>query len=158
MGPDFLPLTLESLSQVAGGAVDDHQDQGRDRPRKQPSPAGIPLHEVPRPAFPTSEPASIQRLSESGQEAIVAEVLEAAGAATCREKLQHPFRRGRVQGAALAGLRGLRAGQQLPDQAGSSPPDPKTSDSAGQYLSCKSEPVGGQRSLPVPRTNSALGN
>lgn len=42
---------------------------------------------VPRPVFPTSEPASTQLLSESGQKAIVAEVPEAAAAATCREKL-----------------------------------------------------------------------
>jgi hypothetical protein len=44
-------------------------------------------HVVPRPVLPTSEPASTQLLSESGQEAIVTEVPEASEAATCREKL-----------------------------------------------------------------------
>lgn len=88
-----------------------------------------PLHAVPRPAFPTSEPASTQLLSESGQEAIVAEVLEAAGAATCREKLQQPCS---LQDRQDAGSRpgwvpSLRTGQQLPELAWFQSSDPNTS-------------------------------
>lgn len=62
----------------------------KDPPRKKPSTAETPPKPapmVPRPALHTSEPASTQLLSESGQEAIVAEVPEAAVAATCRRKL-----------------------------------------------------------------------
>lgn len=62
----------------------------KDPPRKKPSTSETPPKPapmVPRPALHTSEPASTQLLSESGQEAIVAEVPEAVVAATCRRKL-----------------------------------------------------------------------
>lgn len=75
-------LPLRFLSQPAGGDAGDHQD-----PDSSPALQEPPFPVAPRPAFPTSEPASTQLLSWSGQEAIAAKVPEAAVAATCKEKL-----------------------------------------------------------------------
>ena len=87
-GPIVFSLPLEFLSQPAGGDTCDHQEEGRGTdPKSSPARPEPPFHMVPRPALPTSEPASTQLLSESGQEAITAEVPAAAEAATCRERL-----------------------------------------------------------------------
>lgn len=81
-------VPLEFLSQPTGGDTCHHQEQGRGTdPGSSPAQPEPPFHMVPRPALPTSEPASTQLLSESGQEAITAEVPAAAEAATCRERL-----------------------------------------------------------------------
>lgn len=81
-------LPLEFLSEPAGGDRCDNQEQGRGTdPKSSPAWPETLFHMVPRPALPTSEPASTQLLSEYGQEAITVEVPTAAEAATCRERL-----------------------------------------------------------------------